>query len=212
MVLLKRFSTRLVSKVHLAGLVPLLYLGGVVWLDPFRIDPSHQIMSITGKTALILLLLSLACSPIRTLTGLRVGRREQRELGLYAAFYAGLHCATFIGLDYRFNLELLRSVLLDSGPVGVGMAAGLILLLLAITSTQGWQRRLGGNWKRLHRLVYLAGVLIMIHFYGIVKDGREPLRYAAILALLLVLRLPPIRQAVRCLRRSRLTPSSNGLD
>lgn len=198
MVLLKRLGVHWLSMgVHLAGLAPLLYLGwAAVWQDLFQTDPIHHVMSITGKAALILLLLSLAGSPIRTLTGWRVGRQAPMLLGIYATFYAGLHLATFVGFDYRFDLQLLRSVLLDSPPVWAGIGAGLILLLLATTSTRGWQRRLGKNWNRLHYLVYLAGVLVMVHFWGMVKDSREPLGYAITLVLLLVLRLAPVRQAL----------------
>lgn len=213
MVLLKRLGAHwLPIGVHLAGLTPLLYLLWAVWQGPLWIDATQHIMSMAGKAALILLLLSLACSPIRVLAGLRVGGREPMLLGMYATFYAGLHLATFVGLDYRFDLQLLRSVLLDSAPVWVGIGAGLILLLLAVTSTQGWQRRLGKNWKRLHRLVYLAGVLAMIHFWGMVKDNREPVGYAITLVLLLILRLPPVRQVVSRLIWSRPTSSSNAPD
>ena len=86
----------------------------------------------------------------------------------------------------------------------VGTAAGLFLLSLTLTSTRGWQKRLGKNWKRLHRLAYLAGILAVVHFLWLVKDVREPLRYAALLALLLALRLPPVRRLVSRARQ-RLT-------
>ncbi len=210
MVLLKRLGAHWLSMgVHLAGLAPLLYLGWAARQGIFWIDPTQHIMSITGKAALILLLLSLVSSPIRALTGWRVGGRAPMVLGMYATFYAGLHLAAFVGLDYRFDLQLLRSVLLDSPPVWAGIGAGLILLQLTVTSTQGWQRRLGKNWKRRHRMVYLAGALIVIYFWGVVKDSREPLGYAAILVLFLVLRLPLVRQAVSRLIWSRATSSSN---
>jgi len=89
---------------------------------------------------------------------------------------------------------------LDQRYVLVGSAAGLLLLLLAITSTHSWQKRLGKNWKRLHRLVYLAAVLAIVHFAWQVKDIREPLRYGAILALLLILRIPGVRRAASGVR------------
>jgi sulfoxide reductase heme-binding subunit YedZ len=120
----------------------------------------------------------------------------RRPLGLYAFFYAALHFFVFVGLDYRFDLDLLPGAILDQRYVLVGTAAGLILLPLAITSTRGWQNRLGKGWKKLHRWVYLAGILAVVHFAWLDKDIREPLRYGLILALLLVLRLPPVRRAV----------------
>jgi len=84
----------------------------------------------------------------------------------------------------------------------VGFAAGLVLLALALTSTRGWKKRLRKNWKRLHRLVYAAGILAVVHFLWLVKDTQEPLRYAALLGLLLALRLPPVRRAASRLRQA----------
>jgi sulfoxide reductase heme-binding subunit YedZ len=82
-----------------------------------------------------------------------------------------------------------------------GLAAGLLLLSLAITSTRGWQKRLGRNWKRLHRMVYLAGILVVTHFVWLSKDPREALRYGAVVSLLLLLRLPRVRRALSAARR-----------
>jgi sulfoxide reductase heme-binding subunit YedZ len=155
------------------------------------VDPVREITTRTGKTALILLILSLACTPLGTLFGFKQALRVRRALGLYAFMYASLHFATFVGLDYGFDLALLRQAIFDQRYVLAGFAAGLLLLAMAITSTQGWQKLLGKNWKRLHRLAYLAGILAVVHFIWLVKDVREPLRYAAVLTALLVLRLPP---------------------
>jgi len=120
----------------------------------------------------------------------------RRTLGIYAFIYASLHGLTFVGLDYGFDLALIRDAIFDQRYVLAGSAAFVLLLPLAITSTRGWQKRLGKHWKRLHRLVYLAGVLAVVHFVWLVKDIREPLRYAALLTLLLVVRIPAIRKAV----------------
>jgi sulfoxide reductase heme-binding subunit YedZ len=150
----------------------------------------------TGKTALILLILSLACTPINIIFGFKQVMRVRRALGLYAFMYASLHFLTFVGLDYGFDLGLLGQGILDQRYVLVGFAAGLLLLPLAITSTQGWQKRLGKNWRRLHRLVYLAGVLAIVHFVWLAKDNREPLRYGAVVALLLIVRIPGVRKAI----------------
>jgi sulfoxide reductase heme-binding subunit YedZ len=182
--------------VHAGALLPLAWTVWQYTQGLFLVDPVREITTRTGRTALILLILSLACTPLATLFGLRQVLRVRRALGLYAFLYASLHFATFVWLDYGFDLALLRQAIFDQRYVVVGFAAGLILLVLAATSTQGWQKRLGKNWKRLQRLVYLAGILAIVHFAWLVKDLREPLRFAAILAALLLLRLPPVRRAV----------------
>jgi sulfoxide reductase heme-binding subunit YedZ len=119
----------------------------------------------------------------------------RKSLGLYAFFYATLHFLTFVGLDYQFDPELLKDAILKKRYALVGFAAFLTLLPLAITSTKGWMRRLGKNWKRLHRLIYLAGLLAIVHFVWLVKsDIREPLAYGAVVVTLLALRLKPLRR------------------
>lgn len=186
--------------VHIGALTPLTWVLWAYWQGLFLIDPVREITTLTGKTALILLLLSLACTPINTLLGFKQVLRVRRALGLYAFMYAGLHFATFLGLDYGFDWRLIRQGIFEQRYVLAGLAAGLLLLPLAITSTKGWQKRLGKNWKRMHRLAYLAGILAVVHFMWLVKDIREPLRYAAILTILLLLRLPRIRKALSGLR------------
>jgi sulfoxide reductase heme-binding subunit YedZ len=192
---------------HVASLLPLAWLLWAYWQGLFFIDPVKQIMSRTGKTALILLTLSLACTPVHVVFGFRQVLHLRRPLGLYAFMYAGLHFLTFVGLDYGFDFGLIRQGILDQRYVLVGFAAGLLLLLLAITSTRKWQKRLGKNWKRLHRLVYLAGILAILHFLWLVKDIREPLRYGAVVALLLVVRIPAVRKALSDVRHRLKTKS-----
>jgi sulfoxide reductase heme-binding subunit YedZ len=182
--------------VHVAALLPLAWLIWAYWQGLFIIDPVLEITTRTGRMALILLILSLACTPIRTIFGFKQVQRLRRPLGLYAFMYAGLHFLTFVGLDYGFDLDLIGQAIFDQRYVLVGFAAGLLLLLLAITSTRGWQKRLGKNWKRLHRLAYLAGILAIVHFMWLVKDIREPLRYGVVLALLLVVRIPVVRKVL----------------
>ena len=181
---------------HVAALLPLAWLIWAYWQGLFIIDPVLEITTRTGKAALILLILSLACTPAYTISGFKQVLRLRRPLGLYAFMYAGLHFLTFVGLDYGFDLDLLGQAIFDQRYVLVGFAAGLLLLLLAITSTRSWQKRLGKNWKRLHRLVYLAGILAIVHFVWLAKDNREPLRYGAVVALLLIVRIPGLRKAI----------------
>ena len=185
---------------HAGALWPLARLAWYYWRGLF-FDPIRQITSSTGKTALILLLLSLACTPINVVLGFKRILRVRRTLGLYAFLYASLHGLTFVGWDYGFDLRLLRPAILDQRFVLAGFAAFLLLLPMAVTSTRGWQRRLGKHWKRLQRLVYLASALIIVHFVWLVKDPREPLRYGVVIALLLVVRIPAVRKVIRDARR-----------
>jgi sulfoxide reductase heme-binding subunit YedZ len=197
---LKRNWLRVV--VHIGSLVPLALMAWDYSQGSFLVDPVKEITTRTGKTALILLILSLACTPINTVSGFRGVLRVRRALGVYAFVYAAVHFLAFVWLDYALDLELILLGILDDQFVLVGLAGGLILLALALTSTKGWQRRLRKNWKRLHRLVYLAGPLVILHFLWLSKDDFEPLSYGLLLALLLALRIPPVRRAVSKARRS----------
>jgi sulfoxide reductase heme-binding subunit YedZ len=181
---------------HVGALLPLAWLLWNYWQGQFIVDPVKEITTSTGKTALILLILSLACTPLNTIFGFKQALRVRRPLGLYAVLYVGLHFLTFLGLDYGFDLHLIRQDILDQRYVWVGLATGLLLLPLAITSTKGWQKRLGKNWKRLHRLVYVASILDIVHFVWLTKDIREPLRYGGVVALLLMVRIPAIQRAI----------------
>jgi len=186
--------------VHVGALVPFAWIVWAYWQGLFLVDPIREITTLTGKTAIILLMLSLACTPITTLFGFNQVLRVRRALGVYAFLYVGLHFLTFVGLDYGFDLDLLGEAIFEQRYVVVGFAAGLMLLPLALTSTKGWKRRLGKGWKRLHRLVYLAGILAVVHFLWLVKDIHEPLRYGVVLLVLLVLRIPQVRKAVSNIR------------
>lgn len=196
--------------VHVGALAPLAWTIWQYWQGLFLVDPVLEITTRTGRTALLLLVLSLACTPLGTILGFKPALRVRRPLGLYAFLYASLHLATFVGLDYGFDTNLLAQAILEQRYVLVGLAAGLILLALALTSTRGWQRRLGKRWKRLHRLVYLAAILAIVHLAWILKDPRDPLRYLTVLALLLVLRIPPVQRGVsrmRCWLKATISPA-----
>jgi sulfoxide reductase heme-binding subunit YedZ len=201
---MQRLSSNIVRLLtHVAALLPLAVL---VWdglHGDLTVNPIQEISARTGKTALVLLVLSLACTPVNVLFGLRQALPLRRPLGLYAFAYATLHLLNFAVVDYGLNPVLLREAILEKRYVLVGFAAFLLLLPLAITSTTAFQRRLGKHWKRLHRLVYAAALLAVVHFVWLVKaDVREPLLYGAIVAGLLALRLPPIRRMLTRLRQS----------
>ncbi|TYT23846.1 protein-methionine-sulfoxide reductase heme-binding subunit MsrQ [Luteimonas viscosa] len=183
--------------VHALALTPLSLLGWRFWqvfseadIDALGADPVAAIEHELGLWALRFLLITLAITPLRQLTGQPWLLQFRRMLGLYAFAYASLHLAAYLGLDLRGYWAQLFEEIVKRPYITVGFAAWLLLVPLAVTSTRGWMRRLGRNWGRLHRLVYAIAVLAVLHFWWIVKsDYREPLLYATILALLLGWRL-----------------------
>ncbi len=182
---------------HVGSLIPLALLIWAFWTDQLTVNPIQDITFRTGKAALVLLILSLAVTPVNIVFGFRQVIPLRKLLGLYAFLYVGLHFLIFVWLDYGLNLQLLYEAVFEKRYALVGFAAFLILTPLAITSTKGWMKRLGRNWKRLHKLVYGAGLLAVIHYVWLVKsDIREPLIYGAVLALLLAIRVPPIRRTI----------------
>lgn len=202
--------------VNAAALLPLPW---TAW-DMARgslIDPIDSFTVRTGQAAIILLLSSLAVTPAVTLTGIRPLIPLRKWLGLWAFAYAVLHLLVFVGLDYAFSLEFILKDGLQRKPyILVGAAALLILLPLAVTSTKGWMKRLGRQWKQLHRGVYAAGVLAALHYIWVAKlTVGQPAIYAAVLGILLVARIPPVRstlaEAGRRLRgKRRAMPLSKG--
>lgn len=174
---------------HALALLPLALLVRGVVLDSLGADPVAEITHATGTWALRLILLGLALTPLRRLTGQAWPIRFRRLVGLYAFFYACLHLATWLVLDLGGFWTQVFDDLVKRPYIMLGFAAWLCLLPLAITSTHGWMRRLGRRWGQLHKLVYGAGVLAVAHYIWLVKaDLREPLVYAAILGVLLGLR------------------------
>ena len=125
----------------------------------------------------------------------------RRALGMYSFFYASLHFLTYSVLDYGLNFSLIFDEIIHKNYLIIGASALLILIALAITSTKKWMKRLGRNWTRLHQLVYVGGILIILHFVLAVKaDFREPLIYGGLLAFLLVLRIPVVRKQLSAFR------------
>ncbi len=182
--------------VHAAALFPLAWLLFDAATDNLTANPIQAITLRTGKAALVLLILALACTPAQML-GFRQALKVRRALGLYAFLYVCLHLSTFIGLDYGFDFGLILTDVGTKRYVVIGFTAFLILLPLAVTSTDGWKKRLGKRWKLLHRAVYVAVPLAVIHYLWQVKaDVRQPLAWGVVVAFLLLARVPPIRQSI----------------
>lgn len=152
-------------------------------------NPVEALIHFTGTWALNFLLITLAVTPLRRLTGQAWLLRFRRMFGLFAFFYLSLHFLSYAGVDQRFALGYIIEDIAERPYITLGFAAFLMLSALAATSTRGMIRRLGPRWKKLHRLVYPAAILGVWHYYWLVKaDVLEPLLYAAGLALLLGLR------------------------
>lgn len=166
-------------------LVYLILTGGDLTANPIEYI-THQ----TGWYALLLLVTSLAMTPLRRLTGWHA-HRFRRLLGLFSFFYAVLHFATWFVFDKFFDVVEMGKDVLKRPYITVGMTALAMLLPLAVTSTAGWIRRLGGRtWQRLHRLAYTAAIAGVLHFWWLVKsDIREPAAFGAAVAILLGIRV-----------------------
>ncbi len=183
--------------VWLLCLLPALLLGWNLWLafrgepNSLGAEPVEKLQQETGEWALRFLALALAVTPARRLLGWNWAVRYRRMLGLFAFFYAALHLANFIGLDHFFALGDIAEDIFERPWITIGMVSFLLLVPLAVTSTKGWIRRMGGRrWNRLHQLVYLAAAGGTLHFLlAVKKDLREPFVYAVIFAALLGVRL-----------------------
>lgn len=187
---------------HALALAPLAGLAIGYLRDDLTVDPVRFANLRTGLVGLLLLVAAFACSPIATLTGWRQATQLRRPLGLYAFLYISMHLALYAIYDGELDLELILRDLGERRAMAIGLAAFVLLVPLALTSTAGWQRRLGKRWRTLHWLIYLAVPLSVLHFYWLDRDIKTaPLRYAGVVALLLALRLRPVRQAIVRLRQ-----------
>jgi len=178
---------------HLFGLAPLVALACAYAGDRLGPDRIGEATRWSGRLAVVFLLLSLTPTIVAKIFGLSTVLKARRALGLYAFAYAAIHFLIFVGLDYGFDLDLILLAIRDDRFILVGLGALIILTALAVTSTKGWMKRLGKNWKRLHRAVYVAGALAVWHYAWSFKELRPtPVVCGALLGLLLALRLPPV--------------------
>lgn len=183
---------RIKPLVFLLCLIPFLrwfYLG---YTDGLTANPVEFITRSSGFWTLVMLLLTLAVTPIRQILDQPALVRLRRMLGLFAFFYVTLHMLTWVVLDRNLDLSSMITDVLDRTFIFVGMAAFLLMVPLALTSTNGWMRRLGMNWTRLHKSIYLIGVLGIVHFW-LMRAGKnnfsEPILYGTLLFVLLLWRV-----------------------
>jgi len=188
-----------------AALVPLGRLGWKALHDGLGANPVEVITHSTGDWTLIFILATLSITPLRQLTRQYWLVGVRRMAGLFAFFYGSLHFLTYIWLDKFFDFHEMFKDIVKRPFITVGFSAFVLMIPLALTSTAGSIRRLGGkNWQRLHRLIYLTAILGVIHYFWLVKaDKRKPLEYGVVLSILLLYRVGAwVRQ-----RRNRVTSS-----
>jgi methionine sulfoxide reductase heme-binding subunit len=174
-------------------LLALLPLARLIWLgfhEDLGANPIEFVEHSTGTWALVFLLVTLSMTPIRLLTGQLWQIQLRRLLGLFMFFYACLHIVTYVWLDFAFIWQDITKDVIKHPRILVGFAAFLLAIPLAATSNSYMIKRLKTNWKKLHQAVYLIGILAVIHYLLLVKkDVTEPLYYAAVLAILLGVRI-----------------------
>ena len=181
--------------IFILSLWPLLSISINIFQDTLGANPIEFIERHFGKWTLIFLCLTLSMTPIRRITNISQWILYRRMLGLFVFFYASIHLLCYIALDYHFDWVDIKNDILKHRYVLVGFLAWLLLLPLAITSSDKMIRKLKANWKLLHRLIYVIAILGVLHFIWLVKkDITEPLIYAAIVSILLILRLNILRR------------------
>jgi len=209
-----RFDRIAASKpfVFAACLIPLAWLAWDTLSNALGTDPVAQLEHRSGDWTLRLLLTTLAITPLRMLTKQNWLIRYRRMFGLFAFFYASVHMSIYLIVDLGGFWSQIFTEIAKKPYITVGFAAWLMMIPLAVTSTKGMIRRLGRNWQRLHRLVYLIGLCGVLHFMWLVKSGNkiavtEPLIYLGILIVLLALRVPIWLKQLRA-RTARNSPQS----
>ncbi len=200
----RKQKTKLIRAAgHIGSLLPLALLIYDYYFGLFSPDYIREITLRTGKAAIILLILSLAITPLNTVFGWKQLHPLRRIFGVYAFMYVAFHLTIFVYLDYGLSWSLIREAIFEKRYALVGFAAFLILLPLAITSTRWSMKKLGKKWTALHKWVYLAGILAVLHYILLVKNAyTQPFIFAVILGVLLTLRIGPIKQWVIRQRRN----------
>jgi len=203
----KRY-TPLQIAVHVYAWSGLVFIALRFLTGHISVNPIQELEQRTGRHAITLLVLSLACTPLNTLFKWPELIKRRRALGLYAFLYVAIHVVIFVDLDYGLAWSLIAQTVLQKPYILVGVISFLFLIPLAFTSFDVWKMRLRKNWKRLHQLVYLIAPLVVLH-YGWSKKGDffalqgeivRPVIYGLIVVLLLVFRIHPVRKTIASLR------------
>jgi sulfoxide reductase heme-binding subunit YedZ len=208
---MKNFSKRytpLQIAIHVYAWSVLVLLVIALLSDNLTANPIQALEQRTGRHAITLLVLSLACTPLNNLFGWRELIKRRRTLGLYAFLYATLHVIIFVDLDYGLAWSLIAQTILEKPYIIVGVISFLLLVPLAVTSFNIWKKRLGKTWKRVHQMVYLIAPLVVLHyawgkkgdFFRLQGEIIRPLIYAVIVIILLIMRLPQVRRALASFR------------
>jgi sulfoxide reductase heme-binding subunit YedZ len=176
--------------VFATALTPFLWLATRAWTDRLSANPIEDITLTTGIWALRCLVITLAITPLRRVTGWNRLIQYRRMLGLFAFFYAVLHVSTWVVLDLFFAWDLILTDIAKRPFITAGMVGFVSMVPLAVTSTKGWIRRLGRRWQLLHRLIYLSAIAASVHYLWKVKVIiGSPVYYAGIVAFLLLFRV-----------------------
>ena len=191
--------------MFVGSLTPIAALLLRAWYGELGANPISQALNQLGLVALVFLVAALTCTPLKTLFGWTWPLRLRRMLGLYGFAYATLHVSTYVGIDQFFDWQAIVVDILKRPFIFVGFAAFVLLIPLAVTSTAAWVKRLGYmRWKQLHRLAYIAPLLGVLHFtWRVKKDISEPLTYAFIVGIVLLVRVAAAMYA----RRATPVPS-----
>ena len=206
--------TPLQVAIHIYGWSALVRLIIDYFNHKLTANPIQALEQRTGRHAITLLVLALACSPLNNIFGWRELLKRRRALGLYAFMYATIHVIIFIDLDYGLAWSLIIQTVLEKPYIVVGMLTFLMLIPLAFTSFDIWKKRLGRNWKRLHQIIYLIAPLAVLHyawgkkgdFFRLQGEIIRPLIYAVIVIIFLIMRIPRVRKTLASLRNRILIP------
>ena len=176
--------------IFILSIIPFLLITYKIFFNKLGPEPVKEITHFTGEWTLIFICLTLSMSPLKKLTNLNYWVKVRRMLGLFVFFYASLHLLTYVGIDYRFNLQPIIDDVLKKKYIFIGFAAWILLLPLAITSSQMMMKLLKNNWKKLHRLIYLIAIFGALHYIWLSKTiFFRPLVYLVIILVLLALRI-----------------------
>ena len=176
--------------VFVLSIIPFFVIFYKIFFNKLGPEPIKEITHHTGEWTLLFIIFTLSMTPMKRFTNLSIWISVRRMLGLFAFFYASLHMLTYIGLDYRFDINAISKDILTKRFIFVGFAAWLLLVPLALTSSKKMVGLLKQYWKKLHRLIYLISILGVTHFLWLVKkDMTEPLIYLSIILFLLALRV-----------------------